>query len=436
MALPLTALIETNTFRTWFNRTNEIISSLNTEVLAAGINAFGHFVVAAAANSSLNVSGGVLYVNTSVIQTTANVSMTANVTITSAANVVNISAKQLLLQSQNGTIINSFLTANANVTVNGTITALQNVFVTAAVVGITANVTSNGNFTSQEGFLYVRSMLMGSANAMANSAALGNAQYDNYTQADLEGASILNLNPTVNTAFTGITAPVAPTTGGKFLFVQNLSGTKTVTFVSANTSSSAANRFKTASDAPFELLPGAAVVLLYTSAAAQWRIAGGGAAGTMQTLTVAGVALFNGAVTVNAVATFNANATFGNVALHVDAVNNKVGIGHNAPSANLHVVGSTILDTVTVGSTTLLTGVLTGSANASLANATLILDRVAFAATFANTITANGSSQSFVRNFKANTFASDGACSLTGVVSVLGLAGRLVIPVGASKWAT
>src|SRR4051812_8851068 len=118
MPLPLTALIETNTFRTWFNRTNEIIASLNTEVIAAGINAYGVFAIAAAANTSLNVAN-VLFVNTSIIQTTANVTMTANVTITSAANQVNISAKTLLLQSINGTIINSVLTANANATVNG-----------------------------------------------------------------------------------------------------------------------------------------------------------------------------------------------------------------------------------------------------------------------------------------------------------------------------
>lgn len=311
MPLPLTALNTTDTWRTWFNRTNEIITSLNGEVVGANVTAYGTFVVggAAIANTSLLVEG-IFKVNSSLIFASGNTTLAANVTATSNANVINFASGSLILQPINGTLVNTAISVNAAATFLG-------------LVSITANTSVTGEFSVSGGACGVRQLLFNSANTIL-SQSLASPQYDDYGPAGLNECSILALTPSIDVTLTGITAPTNVTTGGRVLYIQNGGATYNISLVSANTSSAANNQFKFPNDTPVVIPPGGVVGVLWTSTAKQWRALSttptSGAASLGNTsvtgwlnvssqLIVAGNASVAGIMTQTGNATFNGTVT-------------------------------------------------------------------------------------------------------------------------------
>lgn len=417
--MSIALLNTTDTFRTWFNKTNEIVGQLNAGVVSAGATVYGAFTLGAAANTSLLVSNNFL-VNSSLILATGNTTLAANVLISSNALVMTIAANTLVLQPAGGTLVNTPLTVNANailasVTANGT----------WALTGdetITGNVTITGGLTAN-GVLNARQVLFNTANAMLAPAALSNPQYDDYNPAGLTEAQILNLTPNIDTAITGIAAPSNVTTGGRVLYLQNVSGTYKITLPSANTSSGVNNRFKMPNDAPVEILPGGLVVLLYTTAVHQWRVISASAASGQG--FNAGNTAITGWLTVSSTAALAGNTTVGGNVVTIDTVAKRVGINTPTPLHDFHVTGNSYFGVSIFSGGVTHNALLTAQANVALANSALTMDAGTLNAVFANGITANAATQSYIRSLRSASFQCDGAgsfanLSATGTTALAG----------------
>jgi hypothetical protein len=178
-------------------------------------------------------------------------------------------------------------------------------------------------------------------------------------------------------------------------------------------------------------------VLIWTTSNKQWRIAGGGPSSSILNVTLQGLTNVAGNLAVTSISSFTGNSTFGATTLFVDTVNNRVGVKHTSPSAPLTVNGNTVLvGTQTITGATSLAGNTVFTGNTTITGI-LTLSTVGNTAVFGNTIFADSVTQSFVRNFKANTFVSDGVATFANAVATgkATLNGTLVIPVGANKWA-
>jgi hypothetical protein len=106
MALPLTQLATTDTFRKWFQLTNNLVSLLNASVVADNTIANGVFTIST--NSSFNVAN-VFTVNSSLSFHNSNTTFAANVVVSSNAAIFNMSAAKFIMASPNGTFVNNSL---------------------------------------------------------------------------------------------------------------------------------------------------------------------------------------------------------------------------------------------------------------------------------------------------------------------------------------
>ncbi len=439
--MPITNISVTDTWRTWFNRVNEIIDTLNTKALVDGATAYGVFTLGAASNTSLSMVGSLL-VNSSLINAIATTVFKANVTIDTTANVMNITSNKLLLQSPGGTIINSSpLTVNSNTIFTAPI-VIQNNVTLQGVLNISGNlIISNAEIIA--GALNIRNILFGQANAMFVPSALNSPQVNDYSPAGFDDASIVNLNPAVDVTLTGMQAPANIVVGGVIKYIQNIGSANKLTLVSNSASSSTFNRFKTPNDAPLDVLPGGAIVVIWTSSNKQWRVAGGGPSSSILNVTLQGLTNVAGNLAVTGISSFTGNSTFGATTLFVDTLNNRVGVKHTSPTQPLTVNGNvSIVGTLTQIGVSTLTGNTTQTGNLSIIGVgganVMILTTQDLNAVFGNTINANSASQSFFRNLKANSFTSDGSATVANVTSTgkAVMSGTFVIPVGANKWAT
>ena len=434
--MSITNLSVTDTFRIWFNKTNEIINKLNTGVVADGTVAFGVFALGVAANTSFDMVGA-LAVNSSSINASANLTVRANTTITSDANVFNLASSRTLLQSPLGTIINaSPFTVNSNALFTAAVTISNNVTL-QGTMNIAGNlVISNAEIIA--GPLNIRQILFGQANAMLVPAAISSPTTNDYGPAGLDEATILNLSSSVDATITGMLAPAGIVVGGTLKYIQNIGLTNKITLTSNSAASGAFNRFKTPNDAPLDILPGGAIIVIWSSSNKQWRVAGGGPASALLNALLTGNTNNAGNLAVTGLTTFLGNSTFGALTLFVDTTNNRVGVKTASPTDPLTVNGN-----VSIIGTFTETGLATFNGNAVFGSNTTItgiltLNTVGNNAVFGNTIAANSVSQSFFRNLKANTFTSDGTSTLANVSSSgkATLTGTLVVPVGVNKWAT
>jgi len=433
--MPITNLSVTDTFRVWFNKTNEVIDKLNTGVVADGATAYGTFILGTNTNTSFSMIG-VLVVNSTAVNVAANLAIGANATVGTTARVFNVSSNTFLLQSPGGTIINaSPFSVNANALFTGAVSIQNNVTI-AGVLNISGNlVISNAEIIA--GALNLRQILYGQAGAMLVPSALVSPQYNDFGPTGFDDSSIVNLSPSIDAVITGMLAPSALSVGGHVKYIQNIGTTFKVTLVSQNTASGAFNRFKTPNDAPLDILPGGSIVLIWTTSNKQWRIAGGGPSSSILNVTLQGLTNVAGNLAVTGISSFTGNSTFGATTLFVDTVNNRVGVKHTSPSAPLTVNGNTVLvGTQTITGATSLAGNTVFTGNTTITGI-LTLSTVGNTAVFGNTIFADSVTQSFVRNFKANTFVSDGVATFANAVATgkATLNGTLVIPVGANKWA-
>lgn len=448
MPLPVTLINENSTFRAWFNLTNNVASILNANVVADNVVAVGAFIIAAASNLAVS---NVFFVNGSLILTKANTTLAANVTVSSNTLVFNLASNTFIIQPISGTIVNTSIVVNAASTFLAPISANANVSITNGQVDITGNLNlicqgASGFAQVANGPLGLRNILFTSANAMLQPADISTAQVDDYNPAGLQLSTVLHLNATVDTVITGIVAPSI--TGAKILYIQNISSTKKITLVSANTSSAAANRFKTPNDNAVELLPGEAIPIMWTSTNSNWRVAGGAGSTTFPTITVTGATILQGTLSVAGNSTFTTNISAPN-ALFVDVPNTRVGVGAAAIAPyNLQVTGNTGLQKLVLTDTFDSSANVSSSANVYLANSSLIADASNKNLTIGNTITGTSVSLSHIRNLKSNTFAVDvtttlssnttlsGNTTCSAVMTVNGTNGRFVLPVGTDKWAT
>lgn len=440
MSLPFSILATTDTFRTWFNLTNNVVSILNGSTVADNTTAYGVFTIGANANTSLSVAG-LLTVNSTLILTKGNTTLAANVSVSSNANVFNLAAGTFLIQPLNGTIVNSALTINATTLVLSPLTTNAAVTVNGTLT-LTGAGNLVGNITST-GVIQTWQVAYAGANAIV-AANLANPEYDDYAPTGVDGAQLLNLTPGIDTVITGIQAPTTlGTTGARILYIQNLSTSFKITLPSANTSSSANNRFKTNGDNSIIVLPGTALGVIWTTGNKEWRPLIGNI--TTPDLSLTGNLSVGGTLTVTGVSTFNSNANFGTT-LIVDQTNGRVGVDIT-PTVPFHVSGNSLFGNLVIQGAVALSANLTSTANSYLSNSTLQLVANNLNATFGNTITANSSSQSYIRSLLVTTLVSNSSATLanvsitgnttdSGVYKMSGSTARFVLPVGVNFYAT
>lgn len=447
--MPITPVATTDTFRTWLQATNTVIDFLNTKVVADAIVAYGVFTIGANANTSLAVSNN-FFVNTSLILVKANTTLAANVVVTSNANVFNMAAGSFIIQPINGTVVNSAITVNSTALFLGAITTNAAVTVNGA---FTVNGASITNAITANGLILARQTAYTGANSVLAPANLTDPQYNDYGPAGLSDAQVLNLTPALDVVLTGIQAPTTVgVTGARILYVQNLATGFKLTFVNANTSSAANNRFATPQGLSVDVPPGGAVTMIWTTTNRQWRVLVPNI--LPNDLSLTGNLVVGGTLTVTNTAIFNSNSDFASNTFFIDNANKRVGVRTNAPTVAFHVAtGNALFQNVVAAGIVTLSANLVSSANSYLSNNALTLTAPDLNAVFGNTINVNSSSQSYVRSLLTTSLSSNGTStfgnvsmsgnvsasanvSLTAVTKVSGASGRLVIPVGTGLWAT
>jgi hypothetical protein len=376
--MAITHIFTTDTFRIWFNKTNEIIDNLNVAVLGDGVIANGDFT----ANGSLRVID-TFKANSSEVLLSGNTVITANVVVTSNTDLVNFAPLQVVFNPLNGSLFNTDISVNAFSTFLFDVAINANVSIAGDLNALTGNAIFGGTVTINGNPVFLTSILFGAANAMINVATLTNPQYDDFGPAGLDGAQIVNLTPGIDTVLTGIQEPSALSAGGRVLYLQNLSASKKVTLAASNTSSGIFNRFKLPGDANYDMLPGTSVSLLYNTDTHQWRPLG--SAGT----------------------TFNSLTVNGNSAL-----------------GNVTISGWTnCLSTLQVAGLTALSGNASLAGFANVAGSLQVTGNTTLSANVA--VTANG-------NFTgANT-----AITTLNIMGTANCQSRLIVPVGTNLWAT
>ena len=338
MPLPLTLLATTDTFRAWFQLTDNIVSLLNSSVVGDNVVAYGVFTIGANSNTSFSVANNFTVNASAVGFKNANVSVSSNVAVTSNANVFNMAANNFIVQPLQGTIFNSNVTVNAAATFLSPISTNSSVTVNGATA-LTGTLTVNGaaNFTG--GSFALRQLTFLSNESVAANT-LNNPQYNDFNPTGIANCQVLNLTPNIDAVVTGIIAPTTvAANGAQLLYVQNLSGTYKVTLVSANTSSSANNRIKTPGDLPFEILPGAAATLIWTWTNKEWR--------TLSSATAVGPQTFAN-TTINGTLTVTGNTVLANTYLTNLNANGTstfydLAATHTASLANTNISGNTSL---------------------------------------------------------------------------------------------
>jgi hypothetical protein len=389
--MPITPIVTTNTFRDWFNKTNEIVAALNSSALVDGVVANGAFTV----NGSLLVQN-TFKANSTLVWAQGNTKFSANVTVTSNCNVWNFACGTLLIQPLDGTMVNSDITINGAATFQQVTNFGANVFIIADASELTGNLLLTGTLTAN-GPMFAQYIAYAADGALVAPANLTNPQYDDFQPTAGDVAAVWNLTPALETVLTGIVAPTGFITGSRVLYIQNLSSTYSIGLKSANTSSQVNNRFKTPTDADINIQPGGIVEVVYSTTNHQWRVISSGTT-SMPTLNVAGNTVISGTLNVAG------NVTFTGSWVNVVTILQVTG---NSQLGNTNVTGwLNVSSTLTVAGNANVTGITTLAGNTNH--------------------TGNAS-------FSANV-AMSANVAVTAKMSLTG-SGRLVIPVGSNLWA-
>lgn len=434
--MPIDNLLQSQTFRAWFQKTNELVDALNGSVLTAGSVANGAFV----ANGSLQVVN-TFFANSTVVELRGNTAIKANTVVT--ANVWNFAGNTVIIQPINGTVVNSAIQFNATapVTFLGVVSANANITVTADYTQ-TGNALFNGTLSSNAGPIIARQVLFASANAILAPAVLVSPQYDDFAPTAFQDCEVLNLTPSLDVVITGLAAP-GFTTGARILYIQNIGvGGFNITLASANTSSGVNNRFKFPNDTSAVIPPGGAVPLIWSTTNKEWR-ALAPSTQTFASLTVAGVANLAGNVVVggwlnvvhqlvvqgNSAVTGNltqtGNATFGGFANVTTTL--QVG-GLSTLTGNVTFGGfANVTTTLQVGGNAILSGWANVAGAINVAGNTTATGNATFGG-FANVLSTFQVSGNSVFNGTRLFANGQVRCDTTN--------GRLVLPVGAGLWAT
>ena len=275
-------IADSDTFRSWLERTNNVISILNATTVRATINAVGAFAVSNTTDttSSLTIyhqTGGTTLANSTGLFISVNTTFSGqNFTANASSNVFTVSSNTAVLESLGGTTINSALVASKTLTVTGAITG-SNTFALTGAATFSANVSVANNLTVSN-TVYAKAVLFSETDAVVATVMAAPAQNDrhNFSITGLADASVLRINPnTMNVELTGLVAPTNLTVGAKVLYLQNTGGTYKITLKHADTDSTDVNRFVGVTTRDVIIPPnGGAVTLLYTTAEQRWRILG------------------------------------------------------------------------------------------------------------------------------------------------------------------
>jgi hypothetical protein len=269
--MPISALLESQTFRDWFNKTNEIITALDDTTLSDGVVANGSFT----ANGSLRVVN-TWKANSSLVLHSGPTRLDGNVTITSNANTVIISPERLTVAPLDGSLFNSNVVVNASAVIVGPINANANVDIIGTLTGTSA--LFNGTLTSNAGPFIARQVLLASDNTTINVA--WTSTINDLDTSGLNECAVLQIHdPAIiigpTPAFITITGIKAPTgigsSGTRALIIQNFASIP-LTLVSGNTSSTAPNRFSLPNTQNIDILPGSSLELVYNVLAARWHV--------------------------------------------------------------------------------------------------------------------------------------------------------------------
>jgi len=276
----VTALTESDTFRSWLDRTNTVIGLLNTTTVRATINAVGAFAVSNTTDttSSLTIyhaTGGTTLANSTGLFISGNTTFSGlNFTANASSNVFTVSSNTTLLESLGGTTINSALVASKTLAVTGNTTLSANLYVTGAAT-FSANVSVANSFTVSN-TVYAKAVVFSVDDAVVSAVLSGaGAPVDDWGPWGESEASVVLINPnTMNVELTGLVAPTNLTVGAKVFYLQNTGGTYKITLKNADTGSTDVNRFVGVTARDVIIPPGGAVTLLYTTAESRWRILG------------------------------------------------------------------------------------------------------------------------------------------------------------------
>jgi UDP-3-O-[3-hydroxymyristoyl] glucosamine N-acyltransferase len=420
--MPIIDLLQTQTFRDWFNKTNEVIDKINASVLGDGTIATGVYIINPGSLEIVNT----FFANASVVNLRGNTTLTANAVVSSNCNVWNFACGTLLIQPINGTTVNSSLFVNSIATFNNQVTFSANVTFNGDVTEV-GNTVINGNMTATAA-TFLRNLVFNQPNTIFT-ATLAAPQVDDYGPDGFQNCAFLVLTPTIDVTLTGMAQPTAFATGGRFLFIQNASNTFSLSLASANTSSGVNNRFKFPGDISMAIPPGAMVQVVYTSTTNQWR-ATSVSSSLLPSITVLGNTALNG------------NTSVGG---WLNVAHQLIVTGNSALTGNVSVSGFiNAASTLQVASNILVGGgsVFTGNAQfggfANIAGTLQVTGNVVLG----NTII-NGTLQDL------SALIVGGTCTVTGNGVFNGVRlyangqlrcdttnGRIVLPVGVNLWAT
>ena len=336
--MPITPVANNETFRTWFTRTNELISAFNTQTLADGLTPNGVFLVNTANAANRLGMGNIFVVAPNAFSANVNTTFSANVSIATSSRTFVVASNTTVLQSPGGTSILTPLSVTGVASFSNTVSISGN-------TGIAANTTVTGNFTVtgttvlQNGALHVRQVLFTSQNN-TTSAAIASPIVNDLTADGLEQAQILSLTPSIHSVITGITAPTSATGGARLLYIHNISQTYRLQFASANNSSQAANRIYTPNNEYIAVEPGGTVALLWSAALGHWRIVGAiPPVATVTNVQLVGTTNVTGPFNVQANSTFTANAAFDTNLLFINTAADRIGVKTSSPATDFHVNG-------------------------------------------------------------------------------------------------
>jgi hypothetical protein len=384
------------TFDYWRARTNELIDSINNDVLRAGGTLTGAVTITGLLTAGLLTVGG----NTSIsgILTQAANAVFTGTTVGIQGTTFSSSANAIL--SGANTTISGLLRVTNNAVITGNVDIGN--FVSAATANLTTALILSGATLTE-----------GSTHFIANTtiiSALLSANADNYNPAGMNTASVLMLSADTTTRY--ITGFVKPATVGRLLYVVNDGSSYDLIFVHASGSSDAANRFVTPHNVNMVLAPGSAVLAYYSPGALRWYFM------TPQTRDFRANVAITGDLTVSANATVSGHAsitgTLG-VAANV-TIGQNLGVTNTAIFANTvsvtgaFVASNTVLvvGAATLRQTTTVNGVLT------VANTSSLLGNVAFSGALNTFGTGNVSAVNVLNATTANLVTANVTGSFVG----------------------
>ena len=369
--MSISTLANTDTFRTWLNTTNIIISTLNANTLVHGVQANGAFAIGNTTDliSSLTIGGNKFSANGQNLVVAVATSLNSNVSIGTSANTFTVATTgNTTLQSTVATVVSSpSLIISANAEFSGRASFANTVQMTGALVTITtANVNTATINTATLNNATVTSLTVANALTYSNTFIVNGATSVGNTLS-VSGNTTVSANLSVTGQITGSTT-LSVTGAATLSNTLNVTGATTLSNTLTVTGNTTLSRVSISSNVTSAVYFDSTV-----------RIAG--ATNALSTLGVTGA--------VNALSTLGVTGA--------TTLSSTLGVtGATSLSSTLGVTGATTLSsTLAVTGTSTLTGAVTlGAARydkaVTLTDAATIAVDASLGNVFDVTLTASG----------------------------------------------